>query len=276
MKKLLITGGSGDLGRVLCQRATGYQVTAIYLSRPERMTAGQPIQLDLCDSDAVETVLTALQPDAIIHTAVTQGLADTRRQIVEAARNLKRYEDRVEEVRLIMLSSDMVFDGSRPPYREDHPPSPLTAYGEGKAELERLGGCIVRTSLIYDFEPGNKQVDWLLGRINNGERCPLFSDEFRSPIWAVNLADSLLELLELDVEGILNVAGPQRMSRADLGRGLLQALGYDPDQHITVTSQAGTGRPPDLTLDIGKAQNVLRTRLLTFDQALKRRQVDHV
>jgi dTDP-4-dehydrorhamnose reductase len=229
--------------------------------------AGRPIRLDLCDAPSVITTLNYLQPDAIIHTAVTQGMAGLREQIVEAARNLKQWTAQRQGVRLILLSSDMVFDGSQPPYGEDDPPSPLTAYGEGKAELERLGGCIVRTSLIYDFEPGNKQADWLLDRIARNERSPLFSDEFRSPIWSVNLADALLELVQSDVDGILNVASPQRMSRLELGQGLLRALGYNPDEHVKVTSQAGTGRPPDLTLDVSKAQRLLKTSLLSFEQA---------
>src|SRR5262245_11013867 len=49
MKKLLITGGSGDLGRVLSRKAiqAGYDVTAAYLSRPERIKWGKAVQLDL-------------------------------------------------------------------------------------------------------------------------------------------------------------------------------------------------------------------------------------
>ncbi len=272
MKKLLITGGSGDLGRVLSKRAAaaGYEVTSTYLSRPERIVAGRAIRLDLCDAAAVHAALERLQPDAIIHTAVTQGLVDPHQQILDAARHLKRYADQVSSVRLILLSSDMVFDGSKAPYHEDDPVAPLSAYGEGKATLEELGGCVVRTSLIYDFEPGNRQADWLLDRIARGERCPLFYNEHRSPIWAVNLADALLELLTIDTEGILNVAGPQRMSRLELGRGLLRAFGYDPAEHVESTSQRGTGRPPDLTLDVGRAQRLLRKPLLTFEEAWMR------
>ena len=46
-KKLLITGGSGDLGRVLSRRAVAadYNVTATYLTRPERIAAGKPINV---------------------------------------------------------------------------------------------------------------------------------------------------------------------------------------------------------------------------------------
>jgi len=133
---------------------------------------------------------------------------------------------------------------------------------------------VVRTSLIYDFEPGNRQVGWMLDKIARGERCQLFWDEYRSPIWAANLADALLELVNSDADGILNVAGPSRMSRLELGQGILRALGYNPDQHIERASQEGTNRPRDLTLDVSKAQKMLRTPLTSFEEARTRWQAD--
>jgi dTDP-4-dehydrorhamnose reductase len=267
VKRLLITGGSGDLGRRLSQRAVaaGYDVHVTYLSRLERILAGQPHQLDLCDQTAVQTALASIHPDAIIHTALG-GVPDPERQLVSAGLNLHELRD--PGVRLILLSSDMVFDGRRPPYREDAAPTPLSAYGRAKAQLEAFGDCAVRTSLIYDFEPGNKQVDWLLSTIARGERCPLFDDEFRNPIWSVNLADALLELAESDFKGVLHVAGPESMSRYEFGCKMLQTLGLNPADHVTRTSQAGTGRPPDLTFALGKARHILHTPLLTFAEAL--------
>ena len=264
MKRLLITGGSGDLGRRLSQRAAGYEVHVTYLSRPERILAGQPHQLDLCDRAAVQAALESIRPDAIIHTALGT-VPDPEQQIVGAASNLHELRD--PGVRLILLSSDLVFDGLQAPYREDATPTPLSAYGRAKAQIEAFGDCAVRTSLIYDFEPGNKQVDWLLSTIARGERCPLFYDEFRNPMWAVNLGDTLLELVESDFKGILNVAGPESLSRLDFGCRLLRALGYNPADHVTRTSQAGRGRPPDLTFDLSKARQILRTPLLTFAEA---------
>jgi dTDP-4-dehydrorhamnose reductase len=276
LSKLLITGGSGDLGRVLSKKAAaaGFDVTVTYFSRPERIIQGKPIRLDLGDHVATQALLDSLRPDAIIHTALTQGLPDPRKQIIEAARDLKAFADRHSSTRLIMLSSDMVFDGTKPPYPENDPASPLSSYGAGKAELEALGGCVVRTSLIYDFEPGNRQVDWLLDKIATGHKCPLFWDEYRSPIWAANLADALVELVHSNIDGILNVAGPSRMSRLELGQGLLRALGYNPEHHVESVSQEGTGRPRDLTLDVSKAQKLLRTPLLGFEEARTRWQAE--
>lgn len=268
MKKLLVTGGSGDLGRVLCERAVaaGYEVTAAYLSRPQRLKAGTPLQLDLTDRNAVQQTLDTLQPDIIVHTAMS--MSSTRQQIVSGAYHLSKLSNK--STRLIFISSDMVFDGTKAPYRDDDPPSPLSAYGQAKAEMEMMADHVVRTSLIYDFERGNRQVDWMLDKITKGETCRLFSDEFRSPIWAVNLAEAILEFVNLPLKGISNIAGPKRMSRLELGRGLLEVLGYKPDEHIESSTQAGTGRAADLTLDVSKTQMLLKTPLLTFEEAKAR------
>lgn len=270
-RRLLITGGSGDLGRVLAARAVaaGYDVTVTYLTHPERIAAGKPVQLDLINRDEVQALLDRVEPHAIIHTAVPSlSTSNLRQQIITPAYHLSRLCGR--ETRLVFLSTDMVFDGSKPPYRDDDPPSPLSGYGQAKAEMEMMGDHVVRTSLVYDFEPGNKQIDWMIERIKRGEKLRLYADELRSAIWVVNLADVLLELLDSVFGGVLNVAGPQAISRLELGSRLLESLGYDPKQHVESASQASTGRPANLTLDVSKAALLLKTKLLSLDEALAR------
>jgi dTDP-4-dehydrorhamnose reductase len=268
-KKLLITGGSGDLGRVLCQRAvaSGYEVVATYLHRPGRIAAGAPRQLDLNNRDEVQAVLDETEPEAIIHTAVPPLIAhNLRQQIVTGAYHLSKLTPR--GTRLIFISTDMVFDGTKAPYRDDDPPSPLSAYGQAKAEMEMMADTVVRTSLVYDFAPGNKQVDWMLERIQRKEKLKLFADELRNAIWVNNLAEVLVELVGGIFTGVLNVAGPKAITRLELGWELLKVLGHDPEKAIEVASGLNTGRPADLTLDVSKAALLLKTPLLSLDEAL--------
>lgn len=268
MKHLLVTGGSGDLGSVLCERAiaAGWTVTTTYLSHPEKVRAGTPVYCNLTDPEAVRRLIEESAPDVIVHSAITELSPNYEMATGIAADLLWRYTPNT--ARLILLSSDMVFDGKAAPYTEAAPTNPLTPYGRAKAHMEKSApGLIVRTSLIYDFDVRNKQVSWMIAKLRKGERLRLFTDELRSPIWAVDLANALLTLAEHDVSGILNVSGPQRMSRYALGRGLLVALGYDADAYIDTASQVGSGRPPDLTLDITRAQTLLERPLLSFTQA---------
>ncbi|CAG0994246.1 dTDP-4-dehydrorhamnose reductase [Anaerolineae bacterium] len=268
MKRILVTGGSGDLGRVLCRRAgaLGWEVAAAYLTHANRIIAGVPIQVDLTDRDALNEVIDQVRPDVVFHTAVPPITTPNLRQaILTAAYNLSRLCPKT--TRLIFLSSDMVFDGTRPPYKDDDPPSPLSVYGQAKAEMEMIGDQVVRTSLIYDFQAGNKQVDWMLEKINRGETVKLYADEYRCPIWVETLAEALIELSESMFKGILNIASPEPMTRLELGWKILEAMGKDPEVHIEAISAATTGRPADLTLDVGKAQLLLKTKLLSVDEA---------
>lgn len=271
MKKLLITGGSGDLGRELCQQAVakGYQVTATYLTRPHRLRAGDPLQLDLNDREAVKAALDQVQPNVIIHTAVPpMNAPNLRAQIVASAYHLRTFCPR--QTKLICLSTDMIFDGTQPPYADDAPPSPLSVYGQAKAEMELMADYVVRTSLIYDFERGNKQTDWMLEKIGRGEPLRLYEDEFRSAIWVVNLAEAILELIEnAFFQGALNVAAPKAVSRLTLGTKLLEALGIV-GARIEAVSSALSGRPANLTLDVSKAQLLLKTPLLSLEEAFAR------
>lgn len=270
MKRLLVTGGSGDLGSVLCEIAAklGWEVSATYLSHPERIRVGTPYYCNLTDAGSVRNVIETSKPDVVIHCAITELSNNYETATGIAADLLWRYVP--ANGKLIVLSSDMVFDGKSAPYSENSPTNPLTPYGRAKAKMERNApGVIVRTSLIYDFNDRNRQVSWMLAKLRKGERIKLFTDEFRSPIWAVDLSDALLNAAQHDdISGILNVAGPERMSRYELGRGLLNALGYNADNYIEPTSQVGTGRPPDLTLNVERARMLLNRSTMSFSEAL--------
>lgn len=274
---LLVLGGSGTLGGPLSMLAAarGWDVIATYFTHPDGVRAGLPVQLDLRDKNALRDLVAATQPDVIVHTAVTErsgeGFAEAIRLSAEHVAALAA----AHRARLIALSTDLVFDGTETIYTEDSLVRPCTdnAYAVAKVEYERIiravypAALVVRTSLIYDFEPENAQVAWMLRGIERGETLRLFTDQMRCPIWAANLAEALLELAEMDAMGLLHLVGPALMSRYDLGVGLLVAMDYDPAAHVEAASAPDTA-PKSLHLSVARAQALLtRTRLLTLDEA---------
>jgi dTDP-4-dehydrorhamnose reductase len=106
--------------------------------------------------------------------------------------------------------------------------------------------------------------------IKQKQTVKLFVDEYRCPSWVDNLAHVLLEVAESKLSGILNVAGPQRLNRWDYGMKMLNRLKIEPDGCVVKSSIAESGlkRPADLTLDVRKAQRVLRTRLMGVDEVV--------
>jgi dTDP-4-dehydrorhamnose reductase len=277
MIRLLITGASGNVGGPLSRLAADTcDLTGTYFSRPAT-GGGRAVRLDIRDRGAVLALVRDLRPDVIVHAAASdqsEAMAETNRvaaeHITEAAAAV--------DARLIALSTDLVFDGTSPPYREADPPTPVTPYGRVKAQNESTflaypRALVVRTSLVYDFDRENRQVGWMLNAVERGEPVRLFADEYRCAIWVWNLAEALLEAAALDVTGILHIAGPEAITRLTLGEALLRAAGYDPAGVVTPVRAAEVAphRPRRPELRIDRARQVLKTPLLDLDAALAAR-----
>lgn len=275
MKRVLITGASGDLGRPLSAQAVvaGWDVKACYLTNP-KVGDGDPFQVDLAAREKVVRLIKQLHPDVIIHTALSDRQSPALIPI--AAENLMLACQQFG-TRLITISTDMVFDGRNPPYSESSPPTPLSEYGRAKSRMEELllheySNClIIRTSLLYDFDFGNKQLKWMLERIGSGDRVRLFSDEIRNPINTWNLAQCLLELADRAYTGILNIGGPTPVSRYEYGCELLTKVGINPLQYVIGVRAADIApdRPRNLSLDVTLAQALLKTPLLSMTNAFE-------
>ena len=154
-------------------------------------------------------------------------------------------------------------------------PSPVLAYGRSKADAERLvrheapDSAIVRTSLVCRLNPPDPVSGWILDALQSRKPITLFTDEIRCAIWLPDLADALLELAGGSFSGIINVAGPQALSRHAMGLLLARHWDMDPAPLLASLSTASpTCRPRDLTLDTSLARLLLQTRLRGFQQRL--------
>ena len=271
---LLITGGVGYLGQHLISGAGNWQTHATYFQTPppERLQTTWH-QCDLRDSGSVKALITSLYPDVIIHAACSNQSLEEIEAIVPAARNLAQGA-RESPCRLIHLSSDMVFDGEEAPYSEKNRPTPISAYGRAKAEAEHLvaalfpQAAIVRTSLMYGMDPLDHQSRWLLEGLNKSETVRLLTDETRCPIWIDTITACLFELTSLDISGILNIAGPEPLTRWEFGVAILALHHTTPNKRIVPSTRAEAGlvRPKNLTLNIKKAQTLLKTPLLSLQE----------
>jgi dTDP-4-dehydrorhamnose reductase len=78
------------------------------------------------------------------------------------------------------------------------------------------------------------------------------------PVHVDDLAAALLELASNDYRGVLNVAGPDAISRFDLGMLVARRDGLDP---AALPAAVYEGGPTDVRLDSARAGSLLRTRL---------------
>lgn len=275
--RLLVTGGAGFLGTHLLNRAHQFRATGTLHSTA---TTGIPgVAFHVCDLQQpheVRILLDRVRPEIIIHTAFSdQG--DNLSAIAPAA-GLLALLSAERKIRFIHLSTDQVFDGTASPYNETSAPCPINPYGEAKVQAEDLvrslnpQATIVRTSLLYDLHTPDRQTKQLIQTTQTGEPYRLFTDEFRCPIWVENLAEALLELATKDISGLLHVAGPQTLNRWEFGMDLLKHFGKSPTPNIQqgTIKESGLVRPPNLTLDLSTAQQLLETPFLSLLEARKK------
>jgi dTDP-4-dehydrorhamnose reductase len=102
---------------------------------------------------------------------------------------------------------------------------------------------------------------WMAEALRAGQPVTLFDNQFRNPVWVDSLSRACLELANHAYTGILNVAGQQRLSRADFALRLLDWWGIEQRQTLTIGPSEGDQWPLDCTLDLSRATAVLQTPL---------------
>ncbi|MBR5835971.1 MAG: dTDP-4-dehydrorhamnose reductase [Bacteroidales bacterium] len=227
---VLVTGGSGQLGRVLMD-VTKYSEHRFIYTYFSSEACGDMVRLDITDRAAVEKVVKDHSIDVIVNCA---GYTDVERAESEEDKAFKINAEAVAvlaeaaksaDAVLIHISTDYVFDGNRSePYDEDVAPAPLSAYGRSKfaGELAVLASgvryFIIRTSWLYSSY-GRNFVKTILTKSALLPLLKVVSDQVGTPTYAGDLAEFILTLLEpgnLSKTGIYNYTNEGVCSWYDL------------------------------------------------------------
>lgn len=272
--RVFVTGGSSYLGRTLVPLAVSRFETGYSFFSRNRLDVAGGVRLDVRDATAVSRTLAAFAPDVIIHTVGSNRCDDMTAVIVEGTANVTAAARQLH-ARLIHLSTDSIFDGKSPPYDENAQPTPVNEYGRAKAQAEQIvkthpNHVIIRTSLIYGFNEMDHGTQWMAAALQKGQPVTLFNNQFRNPVWVETLALACLELAENEYRGVLNVAGRQRLSRAEFGLRMLDWWQVEPRHTLTISPSSEGRWPLDCTLDLTLGTAVLQTPLLGLDELYSR------
>jgi dTDP-4-dehydrorhamnose reductase len=264
----LVIGGSGYVGHALVKLLSRKTETWWTYFKYPPIHPGTARFLDLRDPSSVSALIQEVAPDIIYHLAYdTENLNAT---VIKGTQNLLKSLTSIRPFcRFLYLSTDAVFDGEESPYRERDEPRPSHAYGKAKWNAEKMvlnhEGIVVRTSLVYGFDPPDPRTLELFRALKSGRfEHPYFIDEIRCPIFVDDLCEALIELGngKAGTQRILHVAGPEPLSRYDFARMLSECFGYG---HVKIPkgflSESCLVRPRALVLDTRLAKGLLRTQL---------------
>jgi dTDP-4-dehydrorhamnose reductase len=195
--RILITGPDGQVGWE-CRRSLQALGEVLAVGRAE---------CDLGRPDAIRVAVRGAAPDLIVNTAAYTAV-DRAESEPELARAINADAPAVlaEEaarlgVSLIHLSTDYVFDGSKPaPYVEDDACNPLSVYGRTKLAGEQaILGCgapaaILRTSWVYATR-GHNFLRTILRLAREREELRIVDDQWGAPTWARSIAEAIATLV---------------------------------------------------------------------------------
>jgi dTDP-4-dehydrorhamnose reductase len=309
VKKVLLVGGSGMLGSNIVVLNAAFELYPTYLRN--RITHPRALRLDISDRDEVLKRVEAIQPEVIVHAGgMTKPTACEKEPILAHRVNVEGTAHLVEAARgigarFILLSSDLVFDGSAERYDEDSPTHPLSVYGHTKVqgeELVRTGSddfAIVRTTVMYGWSSRytESMAEWVLrGLQEDRERCPepcpeqgrrvveglkMYHDQYRQFIFINDLVAAIFELIQYSGLGELNghhmketihIVGPELLSRYEFAQRLAQTFGL-PEASIRSIPFDSTPQaaftPKRLRLDTSKATRILKTPMHGINDGLR-------
>lgn len=279
--RVMVVGAQGGLGgvlRELIETETGWQIIEVSRDSIRSGDATQPF--DTANRSAWRTLFESdeWRPDVVVNTAAMTNVDACEVNRTEAWRNnVTLVEHLVAECKrhgkkLIQVSTDYVFDGVNGPYTEHATPNPVNYYGKTKLASENacVGGeinhAIIRTMWLYgEHRRGRPSfVTWLADALATGASPRVVTDEVGNPTFIDDVAYGIIKVIERDLTGVLNIAGPDLISRWDFALAVAAVYELDPATIVPVSS-ADLGRTAKRPLRSGlitlRAQTMLGLRL---------------
>lgn len=232
--RIVVTGKTGQVSMSLVERAAEQGVSLLAVGRPE---------FDLADAEQGLDAIAAAKPDVIVsaaaYTAVDKAESDAATASAvnaDGAAALARLAASLG-VPLVHLSTDYVFDGSKPtPYVESDPTNPLGVYGATKLAGEHAvaaatpNHAILRTAWVYS-PFGTNFVKTMLRVGAERPELRVVDDQIGNPTSALDIAEAVLVVArnlhdrpdDAALRGVFHLTGSGDASWADFASAIFAA-----------------------------------------------------
>jgi dTDP-4-dehydrorhamnose reductase len=277
MKKILVTGANGQLGKELRALAKSInQYTFVFLSRED---------LPIHHFELVRNYFNEVNPDYCINCAAYTAVdkAETETALAELINTesvgVLAAVTAAHNCRFIHISTDYVYSGySSKPYQETDVPAPESVYGKTKlagevAAMENNpASVIIRTSWVYAVH-GHNFVKTMIRLMGERPGISVVNDQIGSPTWAADLAKCIMDIIKFPDwhPGIYNFSNEGQLSWYDFALQIKAMTGSTCDVKPIPSSAYPTPakRPQYSIMDKSKIVKVFGIRLEPWQESLK-------
>ena len=275
MKKILITGGSGQLGYDLDKLLKTRDDVIVYTPTTD--------VLDITNKSQVEAILKEFNPNIIFHcaayTAVDKAEEEKEKCYDVNVNGTKNISEVASEInaKVVYISTDYVFNGEKEGYyTENDNTNPINYYGYtkylGEEEVRKLDNhLIVRISWVFGIN-GKNFIKTMLNLSETRDELSVVSDQIGSPTYTEDLSKLLVEMMDKEKIGTFNATNEGYCSWYEFAKYIFEVNDIDIKVNPILTKDYKTiaKRPLNSKLSKDKLDNEELTRLPSWQDATKR------
>lgn len=306
--KILVTGATGLLGsnviKVAAEEYEAEVIGTIHKTKPLKPLPCELESMDITDNQRVIKIIEKYKPDIVVHCAalVDPKILEKNHSIgwkifVDGTKNLAN-ECKKNNTKIIFVSSDWIFDGLNPPYRENSIPHPINYYGFlkviGEAFVQSIckDYAIARVSGVYGINWAIRtQIpekpygfgslpNYFLHKFRIGAKIKEWTNYINiksSPTLASDAADALINIYIKGQTGIFHCSGRECITRVELAKKVAKIFGFDEQIISTVFRDkndlnkwiGGNLRlPKETCLDVTETEKKLNRKNLGIENGL--------
>ena len=296
--KFFVTGVGGQLGHDVMNEiaargfeGVGSDIAPLYsgVADGTAVTSMPYVQMDLTDSSAVDSVLSEVKPEVVVHcaawTAVDAAEDEENKEKVFAI-NAKGTENIAKvckelDCKMIYISTDYVFDGQgeRPWEPDDKNYAPLNVYGESKLQGELAVSSIlekyfiVRIAWVFGLN-GKNFIKTMINVGKTHDEVRVVCDQIGTPTYTYDLSRLLVDMAETDKYGYYHATNEGGyISWYDFCVEFYKQYGLETKVTPVTTAEYGmskAARPFNSRLDKSKLVTAGFTPLPTWQDAVAR------
>ena len=293
-KKMLVIGGTSLLGYKLLSNTNDFELYASYNKNLINLKNVETLKIDITNKKKCEKIFD-LKPDIIINTAAITNVDYCEKfernafdVNVTGTKNIAEIAEKLGS-KLIHISTDAVFSGSKKIYVEEDKPNPISVYGKTKLESEKIiskvnDSVILRPSVLFGWIPfeyiktkdeSRKTMNfglWVIDQLYKNNKMSIVNDQINTPTLADNLAENIIEVIKKDLTGIYHLSGLSCISRLDFSKKIAKTFGYSDNLISSISSEKLKQIAPRTLESCLKCDKIVQNgvNLLNIDQSIEK------